>query len=211
MAFSVKQIKAILSEKGLPVESLDACAEEICSRHTADLDGIKEERDSFKQAAETLADVQKELNELKASVERDGKDPFKVKYEALREEFNGYKADIAAKEMTAKKTAVYRELLKEARIREKRRDAILRVTDVDSKIEFDENGEVKSKAELIQDIRDEWSDFVDTDIVVGTVTPTPPTNNGGGLTREKILEIKDTAERQKAIAANINLFQGGTK
>ena len=34
-------------------------------------------------------------------------------------------------------------------------------------------------------------------------------NGGGGMTRKQILEIKDAATRQKAIAENYELFQKG--
>ena len=59
MSFSVKQIKAILSNHNMPVEDLEGAAEEICSKHSADMDAIKEERDNLKQDAETLTSVQK--------------------------------------------------------------------------------------------------------------------------------------------------------
>lgn len=67
MAFSIKQVKAKLQEYGVPAENLDTAAEYFCSAHKTDLDAIKEERDTYKTDAETLAKVQKELDDLKAA------------------------------------------------------------------------------------------------------------------------------------------------
>ena len=59
MAFSIKQVKAKLQEYGVPAENLDSAAEYFCSAHKTDLDAIKEQRDTYKADAETLATVQK--------------------------------------------------------------------------------------------------------------------------------------------------------
>ena len=115
MSFSIKQIKAILSEHNMPVDDLDKATEEICARHSADLEGIKEERDIYKKDAETLASVQKELDTLKAATS-DGKNPYKVKYEAIKEEFEAYKKDVDSKAVKAEKEKAYMELLKETDI-----------------------------------------------------------------------------------------------
>ena len=81
------------------------------------------------------------MDDLKAAAEKNGKDPFKVKYEAIKEEFDNYKKDISAKETKANKTAAYRELLKKAGVSEKRIDTVLKVSDVDG-IEIDKDGKV---------------------------------------------------------------------
>ena len=63
MAFTVKQIKAVLSSHGIPVENLDTAAEEICSRHKADMDSLIEERDSFKKSAADAEAYKEQLDE----------------------------------------------------------------------------------------------------------------------------------------------------
>lgn len=208
MAFSIKQIKAILSDNGMPVENLDKTAEEICGRHTADLDSIKEQRDSFKKDAETLAATKKELDELKAEVSKnDGKNPFEVKYNAIKEEFENYKKEQTAKETKVKKADAYKALLKEAGVSEKRIDAVLRVSDIDG-LKLDKDGAVEGKDALLESIKKDWSDFIVTQGTQGANTPNPPANGGGKTykSKEEIYAIKDTAERQKAIYENRELF-----
>lgn len=67
MAFTIKQVKAKLQGYGVPNETLDKAAEELCAAHKTDLDAIIEERDKFKADAEKLEAVQKELDGLKAA------------------------------------------------------------------------------------------------------------------------------------------------
>lgn len=206
MAFSIKQIKAILSEHNMPVDDLDKAAEDICARHTADLDSIKEQRDSFKKDAETLASVQKELNELKAATDGGKKNAFEVKYNAIKEEYDKYKKDIEEKEATSKKEAAYRSLLKEVGVSEKRIDSVLRVSDLE-KLKLDEDGKLEDVAELKKSIKEEWSDFITSSSTKGAETAQPPSGGGKAYkTKDEIMSIKDTSERQKAIAENHELF-----
>lgn len=205
MSFSIKQIKAILSEHNMPVEDLDKATEEICARHSADLDSIKEERDSYKKDAETLATVQKELETLKAAT-GDGKNPYKVKYEAIKEEFEAYKKDVDSKAVRAEKEKAYTELLKEAGVSEKRINSVLKVSDVDS-IELDDAGKIKDAGNLKKKIEEEWSDFIPSLSQKGANTSTPPNNTGGNtMTKEEIRKISDPIARQKAMAENPSLF-----
>ena len=70
MSFGIKQIESILSSHGMPLENLNKCAEELCGRHKADIDSIKEERDNYKTDAETLESVKKELTDAKKALEK---------------------------------------------------------------------------------------------------------------------------------------------
>ena len=178
MSFSIKQVKAILSTHNIPVDELDRCAEELCSRHTADLDSIKEERDGFKKDAETLASVQKELEDLKAA--QAGGNAFEVKYNALKEEFDQYKADVANKETAAKTRDAYKALLKETGVSEKRVDAVLKVTDLSS-VKLDAEGKIEGAEELAKSIKTEWADFITTNGKTGAETANPPANDGNSF------------------------------
>lgn len=199
MALTRKMLKAM----GIEDEKI----EQIIEAHTETTDALKEERDSFKADAEKLASVQKELNELKeASEQDDGKNPWKVKYEACKEEFDAFKADINAKTTKAKKEDAYKDVLKECGIAEKRIAAVARVADIDS-IELDKDGKIKDVDELKKSIKEEWADFIQTEGAKGADTSTPPGNAGKvSKTKEEILAIKDTAERQKAMLENKALF-----
>ena len=134
--------------------------------------------------------------------------PLKDKiYDALKEEFTDYKKDVEAKETTAKKSDAFRALLKEVGIREKRIDAVLRVSDLDS-IELDENGAIVDAAKLKKSIAEEWEDFIDTTEQKGVQTVNPPAGKGKGktMTKDEIMAIRDPIQRQNAIAENLDLF-----
>ena len=135
-----------------------------------------------------------------------GAEKWKTKYDALKEDFEAFKKDITAKETKATRTNAYKELLKQAGVSEKRLDAILKVSDIDS-LEIGDDGKFKDADKILENIKTEWADFITTTETHGASTATPPSNNGGGkMTKAEIMKIKDTSERQKAIADNHELF-----
>ena len=202
MAFSIKQIKAILSSHNMPVDDLDAAAEDICARHSADLDSIKEERDTFKKNAETLADVQKELDALKANTG----DDYKAKWEKEKQDFADYKAEIAKEKALEAKRAVLREIAKDAGLSEAGIAKAVKYHDFD-KMELDEKGAAKEKAAILKGLKEEWADYIQTTETRGANTATPPTTSGSGkMTKEQIAAIKDPAERQAAMVENHELY-----
>lgn len=195
--------RKFLAALGIDAEKVD----EIINAHTETVDGLKEQINSFKADAEKLPAVQKELDELKkASEEKDGKDPWKVKYEALKEDFDAFKGEVSAKETKAAKTAAYRSLLKEAGIADKRIDTVLKVSDVD-KIELDRDGKIKEADKLAASIKEEWADFITSSETSGAKTSTPPEGSGAKLSRAEIYKkddkgryLMDSTARQKALA-----------
>ena len=196
--------RKFLSALGIEPDKID----EIITAHTETVDALKNERDTYKENAEKLPGVQAELDGLKAKAAKDdGKDPWKVKYDALKEEFTEYKAEQGKKETAAKKSAAYRELLKECGVREKRIDAVLKVTDLEG-VELDENGAIKDAEKLKKDIATEWEDFIDKTSQQGANTATPPNGNGAKTYKnaEEIMAIRDPVARQNAIAENLELF-----
>lgn len=198
--------RKFLSALGIETEKVD----EIISAHVETVDQIKAERDKYKADAEKLPTIQQELQDLKKNVEENGKEAYKVKYDALKEEFNTFKTDIANKEIKAKKENAYRNLLKNAGVSEKRLDAVVKVSDIDS-IELDDQGNIKDADKLTASIKEEWSDFIQTTHTEGANTATPPTSNNSPAKRTKkdIMEIKDTTERQNAWAEFLTQSQKG--
>ena len=131
---------------------------------------------------------------------------WKTKYDGLKDDFEAYKKDISAKETKATRENAYKELLKTAGISDKRLASVLKVSDVES-LEMGEDGKFKDSDKLIEGIKNEWADFITKEEVHGARTSTPPNNNGGKtISKDEILNIKDTAERQKAILENKELF-----
>lgn len=191
-----------LSAMGIEDDKVD----EIINAHIETVNALKEQRDSYKEEAEKLPAVQKELDEAKAVIEKNGNDAYKVKYEAMKEDFEKYKEEQKQKEVHAKKADAYKAILKEVGISEKRIDSVLKVSDIDS-IEFDDEGNVKEADELKKSIGKEWEDFIVKTETKGIDTVTPPAGSGKTYkTKDEIMAIKDTKERQTAIAENHEMF-----
>lgn len=194
-----------LSRKFLASKGIEAdVIEEIITAHTDTVNALKDkldEAEKYKAKAEKYDETQKELESLKEEVTKNGD------YEALKKEFDDYKADVAKKEARSLKEAAYKDVLKDAGIPEKHWAKILKYSDVDG-VELDDKGQIKTKADILKSVKEEWSDHIETKGQSGVQTTTPPAGNGGGTakTKEEILKIKDSATRQKAIAENLSLF-----
>ena len=165
MALTRKALKAM----GLSDEQVDS----VIEMHTETVDALKESRDTYKTDAEKLPELQAELDKLKAKVGEDGKNPFEVKYNALKEEFDQYKNEVTGKETARAKEEAYKELLKSAGISEKRISAILKVTDLKS-LKLDAEGKLENAEDLTNTIKTEWADFIATEKKEGVDVPTPP-------------------------------------
>ena len=213
MALSKAKVREILSKAGVDAEHMQEALTEILDGNIASIEAVKEERDRYKENADKLPALQKELDVLKNN---EGKSPYKVKYEALQEEmtdlknqFDKYKADVTEKEVKAQKVDAYRKLLKETGVSEKRIDAVIKVSDID-KLKIDNEGNLEDKNELVKNIQSEWNDFIVTQSEQGAQTANPPQNTGvTKMTHDEIYKKDDhgryvlsTAERQKALIEN---------
>ena len=201
--------RKMLSAMGIDDEKQD----EIINAHIEVVNALKEERDNYQAEAKKSENLQKQIDDLQKNMDNGENSPYKVKYDAkveelndLKKEFEDYKADVSAKETEAKKSSAYKELLKEAGVSEKRLNSIVRVTDL-SKVELDDEGKIKDPEELTNNIKNEWADFIVTETKHGANVSNPPANTGGSKkSKEEIFAIKDTAERQKAMMENKELF-----
>lgn len=201
MAFTRK----FLSAMGIEADKVD----EIINAHIEVVDGLKEERDNFKKDAEKLADVEKELTKAKEKLAKNGEGETVAKedYDKLKKEYDDYKADITAKNTRTEKENAFRELLKSVGVSEKRFNAIIKVSDIDS-LELDKDGKIKDAEKHTENVKSEWADFIETTTTKGANTANPPANNGKGTgkTKEEILAIKDGAVRRQEMLNNPHLF-----
>ena len=180
--------------------------EQIIEAHTDTVNALKEARDTYKADAEKLGTVEKEFAEAKEQLKAAGSDEYKEKYEKIKADFDIYKADVEAKANRAKKEDAYKAILKDANIPEKHYAKILKYSDIDG-LEFDDKGELSNRSELLKSIKEEWGDHIEQTGTTGANVQTPPANGGKGkMTKEEIMKIKDSGERQKAIAENHELF-----
>ena len=170
--------RKFLAGLGITEAQVDA----IIEGHEESIAGLKSKIDEYKakesKSTETIASLQKEVEDAKnLAIEKEGKNPWKVKYDALNEEFNSYKTEEQKKAEKTKKENVYKALLKETGVSEKRIASVLRVTDTDS-LEIGEDGKFKNNDDLVKKIKEEWADFITTEGQKGAETTTPPANNG---------------------------------
>jgi len=194
MAFS----RSFLKSSGLTDEQIAAVMEE----HVAVTDALKKDRDGYKEQAEKLPELQKELEQLK------GGEDYKKKYEDEHKAFEDFKSKTAQDAEAAKVRAAFRNLLISEKIGEKWLDRIMKGTDF-SGMKLDKEGNLADLDKLKESIDKEWGDVKTTVTEVGAKVENPPHTGNGKMTKEEILKIRDTVERQKAIAENLNLFGKG--
>ena len=192
MALTRKMLKAM----GIEEEKID----EIIEAHTETVEGLK----AYKADAEKLAQVQKELDSLKSK--QNDSDDFEEKYNNLKNEFDKYKAEVEeGKKFESKKNA-FSELIKDAGLSEKGAEKAMKYTDFNS-IELDDNGKIKNSGDHLKSLKEEWAEYVVKEGEKGADVTNPPGNDGNSkMSKEDILKIKDTTERQKAMAENHELF-----
>ena len=183
----------------------ESCTDEmetaLIALHHSIVDEVKDRLDEaqqYKADAEKLPEALKELDALKEG-------DFESKYAKEHEAFEAYKRQIADGEELNRKKAAYRQLLADEHINEKRLDAVIRLTDF-SGMKLDKDGKLQDTDKLKADIKSEWSEYIATDGTRGAEVGTPPTAGKAVRSKADILAIKDTAERQQAIAENHQLF-----
>ncbi len=176
---------------------------EIIDAHTETVDALKDERDRYKTEAESVGEVKKELDAAREQLAKADTEGYKAKYEKERGDFEAYRQNVDAEKASAAKSAAYRTMLEGIGIRGKLADTILSGTDL-AKVEL-EDGRIKGASDLEQQIRADWRDYIPETRTQGAHVQNPP-QTSGGMTREQIMSIKDSADRQRAIAENLALF-----
>lgn len=148
------------------------------------------------------------MSELQAKVDADTKEREGKDYDALKEEFDNYKAEQEAKAVRSAKESALKELLSDMKMSDKGEKQVLKWMGVDG-FELDEDGKIKDASALRKAIKEDWGDYIQTENPKGAETPNPPgsgSSAGTGKTKAEIMKIKNAAERQKAIAENPELF-----
>ena len=209
----MQNIEAILTELGIevPADKKENLTKKVAenyitkAEHEKKLGKVETDRDTWKEKAETaettlkgfegvdLDTMQKELSDWKKKAEDAEKDAQAKLYErdfadALKTEFEGIKFS-----SEAAKRAVMAEV----------KDAGLKLKD----------GKILGLNDLITQMKEkDASAFVDDEQIKAQqnaarfTQPIGKQNQGGNMTKEQIEAIKDTSERQAAIANNLHLF-----
>ena len=191
--------RSYLKSMGLTDEQVSG----IIEAHTDTVDGLKKEIDRYKADAQKLPEVQAELEKAKEAAKNSG-DAAKI-----QKAFDDYKAEVEAKESAAAKKAAYEKVAKDAGLTEAGIAKAVKYANWDS-VELDEKGNIKDAKALIKNLKEEWPEHISKTSEKGAETSTPPGGSGKSYnSKAEIMKIKDATERQKAIAANINLFRTG--
>jgi hypothetical protein len=209
----MQNIEAILTELGIevPADKKENLTKKVAenyitkAEHEKKLGKVETDRDTWKEKAETaettlkgfegvdLDTMQKELSDWKKKAEDAEKDAQAKLYErdfadALKTELEGIKFS-----SEAAKRAIMAEV----------KDAGLKL----------KNGKILGLNDLITQMKEkDASAFVDDEQIKAQqnaarfTQPIGKQNQGGNMTKEQIEAIKDTSERQAAIANNLHLF-----
>ena len=145
--------------------------ESIIEAHSETVNGLKADRDKYKEQAGKVADLQKQLEEAEAA--SGSGDEWEQKYQDEHQAFEDFKAQVETEKAEADKAQAYRGMLMAAGIDPKRIDAIMRVTDL-SQVEM-EDGKLKDTEKLQESAKQEWSDFVVKSNTQGSNPANPPT------------------------------------
>ena len=158
--------RALLKGMALTDEQVQA----IIDAHRETVDGLKDEIAKFKEDAERLPGVQKELDDLKKDT---SSGDWQKKYEDEHKAFEDFRKDIETKESVAKVKEAYKKLLKEENINDKHLDAVLKVTDF-SGLKLKSDGTLDGADKLKESIKTEWADFVVKTSEKGSGVENPP-------------------------------------
>lgn len=145
--------------------------ESIIEAHSETVNGLKADRDKYKEQAGKVADLQKQLEEAKSAAGSES--DWEQKYNDEHQAFEDFKAQVETEKAEADKAQAYRGMLMAAGIDPKRIDAIMRVTDL-SQVEM-EDGKLKDTEKLQESAKQEWADFVVKSNTQGSNPATPPT------------------------------------
>lgn len=191
MAFTREFIRRAAKDSGveIPKEFEDALVSEHLSARDAYADG--QVKDALEKNKPADAPKVKDTEE----------------YKKLKQEFDDYKAEVSGREAKAAKERAARAFFEGKGITGKSLDIAIRGCGAEIDALELEDGKIKDDTALDALVKDTYSGLVSTTVTRGAQTANPPDNNGAAKTKEQIMGIKDTAERQREIAQNLDLFQ----
>lgn len=205
MSLTRKSLKAM----GLTDEQIES----VIEMHTDTISGLKDKLESVENSVETVeklkADVEKykiELDNAKKTIVEGEK--YKEMYETEKSEHDKYKSEVTAKETKAAKEKAVREYFKGKGINDDNMSIAMRgiKSEIDA-AELDDKGKIKDMKVFDDLIKGDYAKLISRTESRGVDTQTPPPNTGKvTITKEEIMNIKNTAERQQKIAENPELF-----
>lgn len=173
--------------------------------------------DEHLSARDTYAEAQ-----VKDALEKNKPaEPPKIKdtdeYKALKKEYEDYKAEVSGKEAKAAKERAARAFFEGRGITGKSLDIAIRGSGAEIEALELDGDKIKDASALEALVKDTYAGLVAKTETRGAQTATPPAVSGGKkLSKDDIFRKDDrgryvmgTAERQRAIAENLDAFSGG--
>lgn len=151
MAFTRQTLKAM----GFTEDQVQS----LIDLHTEVTDNLKADIKKYKEDAQKLSDVQRQLDEANSKIAAAEKDDYKGKYESEKAAHEKLKADIQTKETTEKKSNAFRNYLKEKGYSDNGITKITKYGDYIKDIELDDKGGIKDIDKLIGKIESEWGEY----------------------------------------------------
>ena len=190
--------RKMLTAMGIESDKID----QIIESHTESTEGLKKQAEELREQASKVPALEKEIEDMKAAQPTED---WEAKYNELKSEYDGFKDKVEQEKAAQEKAGLYRSMLREAGIDERRLDSIMKVTDLSGIAVQD--GAIADQENVMKAIADEWGDFIAHTSTQGAKVEEPPANQGGKMTKSEIMSIKDTKARQQAIAENIDQFR----
>ena len=150
--------RKFLTAMGIEAEKV----EQIIESHAESLEGLKKQAEELREQAAKVPELESKIAELEAAKPTED---WEAKYNAEHETFEAYKAQVANERADAEKASLYRAILRETGIDEKRIDAIMKVTDL-SGISV-QDGAIADAEAVRGKVAEEWAAFIPQ-------TSTPP-------------------------------------
>lgn len=193
MALTRKALRAM----GLTDEQVDSIAEE----HGETVKALKDENEALKAKLANYDTIKTERDDFKTRAE-----DYKAKYDREHADLEDYKHTVAERDAKTAKEAAAKAYFESKGITGANLDIALRGADGEIKALTVEDGKITDTSGLDGLVSGIYSGLVVTQETRGAKMATPPATGGKSLTKEEIFAIRDTAERQKAIKENPQLF-----
>ncbi len=176
-------IKKYTSEDGsIPADAVAKLAQAVNSSVGREF----VEKARYSEKLEEIETLKTEKQTAEDSATTAGK--WKDKYDALKKDFETYKGEQSAKETKAAKEAAARAYYQSKGITGKALDIAMRASGSEIEALVLEDGKIKDVAALEALVKGDFSGLVGQTHTEGAPTATPPSNNGGTVSRAAQLE-----------------------
>ena len=185
--------------------------EQIIEAHTETLSGLRDELAAAKEAAAQVESLQKELQRAKQDLQEAQESDWQEQYNAVKKDFDDYKAKITAKETHAAKEAAVRAYYQSKGLSGKALDIAMRASTKEiEETSLDAEKKIKDTKVFDDLLAGDFASLVGTVVTQGTDVAHPPMGNSKNVLAKADIYKKDdrgryimsASERQKALMEN---------